>query len=103
MDAGESFHFYHADLSPTNIMVSGDGSVTGILDWESTAFYPRMWIGIKPKASYGFILKDFDGDKWLWRNILLEALKKRNFVPDVVFSLLQKGEAAMLKANDHLP
>ena len=60
MDAGTNFHFYHADLGPTNIMVSGDGNVTGILDLESAAFYP---IGTKPKMSYGFILENVDGDR----------------------------------------
>lgn len=42
MEVGSTFHFYHADLSPTNVIVSTEGSVTAILDWESAAFCPRM-------------------------------------------------------------
>jgi len=83
MDAGENFPFYHADLSPTNIMVAGDGSVTGILDWESAAFYPRVWIATKPKVAYGFILEDVDGDEWEWRSLFVSALEEKQFSPDV--------------------
>jgi len=83
LDAGENFHFYHADLGPTNVMVSRDGRVTGILDWESAAFYPRVWIGTKPRVSYGFILEGVDGDKWAWSKLLSEALEERKFVPYV--------------------
>lgn len=100
MDAGKNFRFYHADLGPTNIMVSRDGRVTGILDWESAAFYPRVWIGTKPRVSYGFILEDVDGDRWAWSKLLAEALQERNFVPDVQgFSAFNKhrGEAARLQ------
>jgi serine/threonine protein kinase len=93
LDAGEIFHFSHADLSPTNIMVSDDGSVTGILDWESAAFYPRVWIGTKPKVSYGFILEDVDGDNWAWSKLLVEALEERQFSTDVTgFSDFRKKE-----------
>ena len=37
------FHYYHADLGPTNILVSEDGTVAGIIDWESAAFFPRFF------------------------------------------------------------
>ena len=47
----DTFHFYHADLGPTNIMVSADGEVTGIIDWESGGFYPRFWIATKTQVS----------------------------------------------------
>ena len=37
------FHFYHADLGPTNIMVSADdGVITAIIDWELAAYHPRV-------------------------------------------------------------
>lgn len=36
----------HADLSPRNIIVSGD-QVAGILDWEMAGFYPEYWEYIK--------------------------------------------------------
>ncbi len=52
----EHFLFYHADLGPTNIMISEDTKVTGILDWECAAFFPRFWIALKPGISAGFFL-----------------------------------------------
>ncbi|KAK4040838.1 kinase-like domain-containing protein [Parachaetomium inaequale] len=51
-DVGAALHFYHADLGPSNIMVSA-GAVTGILDWEGTGFFPRFWISTKPSVSPG--------------------------------------------------
>ena len=96
MDAGKKFYFAHLDLSPTNIMVSKDGTVTGILDWESAAFYPRVWIGTKPKVSYGFILEGVDKDVWAWRELLSEALQERRFVPDVEgFQVFRKRKAEL--------
>ncbi|KIH93618.1 hypothetical protein SPBR_04396 [Sporothrix brasiliensis 5110] len=82
---GAAFQFCHADLSPTNIMVSPtDGTVTSILDWESAAFYPRVWIATKARVSYGFILEDnVDDNVWAWTSVLLEALEKYNFYPNV--------------------
>ena len=79
-DIGEVFHFYHADLGPTNIMVSEDGEVTGILDWESAAFYPRFWIGTKPYVSADFVIqgKDQTG-KWDWSDMLVNALGHEGF------------------------
>uniref|UniRef100_A0A093V7A4 Uncharacterized protein YcbJ n=1 Tax=Talaromyces marneffei PM1 TaxID=1077442 RepID=A0A093V7A4_TALMA len=52
----DTFYFYHADLGPTNILVSQDGEVNGILDWESAAFYPDFWVSLKPYISAGFLL-----------------------------------------------
>lgn len=82
-EAGLKFHFYHADLSPTNIMVSADGNVTCILDWESAGFFPRMWIATKPRVCYAWVLEDVEGDAWAWRELLLEALAGRGYLPDV--------------------
>jgi hypothetical protein len=31
-DIEPEFHFYYADLGPTNIMVSDDGRLSGIID-----------------------------------------------------------------------
>lgn len=33
--------------------MSDDGSVAGILDWESAGCYPRFWVAIKPSVSPG--------------------------------------------------
>lgn len=83
METRSKFHFYHADLSPTNIMVSTDGNVTSILDWESAGFFPRMWIATKPRVCYAFILEYVEGDVWAWRKLLLKALAERRYLPDV--------------------
>ncbi|KAL1845356.1 hypothetical protein VTK73DRAFT_625 [Phialemonium thermophilum] len=82
MDAGETFYFCHVDLNPTNVMIL-HGRVTGIIDWESAAFYPRIWVGTKARVSYGFILEDVDGDQWAWSKLLSEAVQKRNLSSDV--------------------
>ncbi|KAH8723984.1 hypothetical protein GQ44DRAFT_773563 [Phaeosphaeriaceae sp. PMI808] len=56
LEIGELFHFYHADLGPTNILVSDEGEISGIIDRESAGFYPRFWVGAKPLVSAGFYL-----------------------------------------------
>ena len=60
---GLPFNFYHADLGPSNIMVSENGNVEGILDWESAGFYPRYWIV----------------SKVAWRDLLISMLRKEGF------------------------
>lgn len=77
----DTFHFHHADLGPTNIMVSADGDVTGIIDWESAGFYPRFWIATKPHVSPAF---DFcpvlpDVDFYAWRKGLTKKLESKNY------------------------
>ena len=77
----ESFHFHHADLGPTNIMVSADGEVTGIIDWESGGFYPRFWIATKPHVSPAF---DFcpelpEVNVYEWRRGLKGKLESKNY------------------------
>lgn len=81
-DIGRSLHFYHADLGPGNIMVSEEGNVEGILDWESAGFYPRCWIASKPMLSAGFYLSPMKGTKRVaWRDLLGRMLKKEDFEP----------------------
>ena len=75
-------HFYHADLGPSDIMVSEEGNVEGILDWESAGFYPRYWIILKPMRSAGFYLKSAEGTKReAWRDLLRHMLMKEGFEP----------------------
>ena len=77
----ESFHFYHADLGPTNIMVSAESEVTGIIDWESAGFYPRFWIPTKPLVSPAFtfcpVLPGVDDHEWARQ--LARQLTSRNY------------------------
>lgn len=81
-DIDAPFQFYHADLGPTNIMISGDGSVvTAIIDWESGAYYPRFWIATKPIASSVYWLECPTDDPKLWGKLLGEALKANDFQP----------------------
>jgi hypothetical protein len=83
---GETFHFYHADLGPTNILISDNGEeISGIIDWESAGVYPRFWIGTKPLVSAGFYLSP--GQDWekrkAWSVIFANALEQRGFGPQL--------------------
>lgn len=100
------FYFYHADLGPTNIMISEEGSlVTGIIDWESGAYYPRFYIVTKPAISSAYYLnrpteqqevltnekeeyekEGITDDEKLWGRLLSEALKAKGLgSPDETF------------------
>jgi aminoglycoside phosphotransferase (APT) family kinase protein len=35
--------FTHGDISPYNILVLDDGSVSAVLDWEAAGWYPEYW------------------------------------------------------------
>lgn len=39
--------FTHGDLAPRNIMVSEEGKVTGVIDWEDAGWYPAYWEYVK--------------------------------------------------------
>jgi len=75
------FYLYHADLGPTNIMISETGSVEGILDWESAGYYPWFWIATKPLVSAGFNLPTGSEDRYAWAKLLTCALKLEGFEP----------------------
>ncbi|KAL4933284.1 uncharacterized protein BDV17DRAFT_286960 [Aspergillus undulatus] len=36
--ATDKFHYYHADLGPTNILILEEGKINAVLDWESAGF-----------------------------------------------------------------
>lgn len=77
---GERFHFYHADLGPTNILISDDGTaVEAILDWESAGFYPRFWIALKPYRSGGFNLDAPDDSRYDRTDLLEPKLSEVGF------------------------
>lgn len=79
---GNEFHFYHADLGPTNIILSDDGFVKGILDWESAGFYPRFWISLKPYRSPGFNLDAPNDSRYAWADLLISKLSDMGFALD---------------------
>lgn len=78
----DEFHFYHADLGPTNIIISDDGVVEGILDWESAGFYPKFWIPLKPYRSRGFNLEGPSDSCYAWVDLLISKLSDMGFELD---------------------
>ncbi|VUC36984.1 unnamed protein product [Clonostachys rosea] len=75
------FHFYHADLGPKNIIIKEDGSLSGIIGWESAAYYPSFWVATKTS------LKNFhlDCDKDYpnqWGDMLRSELEKNHFLQE---------------------
>ncbi|KAL4781678.1 hypothetical protein BJX76DRAFT_359709 [Aspergillus varians] len=75
-------HFYHADLGPTNLLISDDGKIKAILDWESAGFYPKYWVTLKPYMSLGFCLPVAD-DRYAWADLLIAKLAEKGFVLDM--------------------
>ncbi|KAL9102404.1 MAG: hypothetical protein Q9163_002449 [Psora crenata] len=90
VDIGPSLHFCHADLGPGNIMVSKEGNVEAILDWESAGFYPRLWIASKPMLSAGFYLHCEGFEREAWGDLLRGMLEKEGYKP-VTFQNYQLG------------
>jgi len=80
--AQRRFCFYHADLGPKNIVVDDDGQLTGVLNWESAAFYPEFWLATKPLLSAGFFLENSEADRQAWASLLTSALQREGFAPD---------------------
>ena len=81
---GENFLFFHADLGPTNIMISEDAEITGILDWELAGFFPKFWIPLKVGISAGYLLDpDYVGTEKVartaWALPLMRALMDSGF------------------------
>jgi len=77
----EPFCFYHADLGPRNIIVGEDGSVVGIIDWESAGFYPMFWLGTKPLVSAGFFL--YEAERLAWARLLASTLEREGLMPNM--------------------
>jgi hypothetical protein len=77
------FYFKHADLGPTNIIVSEeDASIVGVIDWESAAYYPKLWLGTKPGVSAGFYLQGAD-DRKAWATLLGQRLERQGLPQDI--------------------
>lgn len=57
-----SLGFYHCDLGPGNIIVNG--SLIGILDWETAGFVPKEWVRTKFCLSSGMNLPAGDPPDW---------------------------------------
>ena len=97
------FPFYHPDLGPSNIIISSDGSVAGIIDWEAAGYYPRFWIATKPAFSPGL---DFDPpvagfEDAEWRRRLRAELEKLGFPQAGVWYMNWKEtRRAQLRPNE---
>jgi serine/threonine protein kinase len=35
--------FSHGDLAPRNVLVKRDGTITGLIDWDSAGWFPEYW------------------------------------------------------------
>uniref|UniRef100_A0A8H7NQ32 Aminoglycoside phosphotransferase domain-containing protein n=1 Tax=Bionectria ochroleuca TaxID=29856 RepID=A0A8H7NQ32_BIOOC len=81
---GRVFYLYHPELEPTNIFVTPDGRVTGILDWERAGYFPRCWISTKPQIADEFLLDAGPGvpDVTEWQRRLSTTLEERGFIPE---------------------
>ena len=77
----EDFHFYHPDLGPSNIIISDDGRVAGILDWESAGYYPAFWIATKPAVSpaFNFDARIEEHGEHEWRKCLRDELERLGY------------------------
>lgn len=78
---GGDFHFYHPDLGPGNIIMSDDGKVAGILDWEAAGYYPAFWIATKPSVSPGldFCPPVAECEDFEWRKCLRMELERLGY------------------------
>lgn len=52
----------HGDLRPRNIMVAENLTITGLIAWEMTGWYPEYWEYLK--ALNTFSAMDLEGDDW---------------------------------------
>jgi hypothetical protein len=79
-DIGNTFHCYHGSLAADSILVSDSDEITGILDWEFLAFYPKFYIALKPEISFAFRLGQYGGNnQWEWSTLLQNALIAEGF------------------------
>ncbi|KAI1323685.1 kinase-like domain-containing protein [Xylariaceae sp. FL0255] len=69
--------FTHGDLRPANIMVDtgkdGDWHVSGIVDWESSGFYPEYWESVKMTNNLSL------ADKWDWYDYMPASVSQQRY------------------------
>lgn len=66
----EELVFTHGDLYPRNLILSEDGTLAGIIDWETAGWYPKNWEGIKAMMGALYLTKSSDlVDREWWRYI----------------------------------
>ncbi|RDA88219.1 hypothetical protein CP532_0360 [Ophiocordyceps camponoti-leonardi (nom. inval.)] len=67
MPPATPYTFTHGDLTTRNIMVS-DGKVTGIIDWESSGFFPVWWEFVVTRVTN-------DDDDRAWKTLLRKHME----------------------------
>ncbi|GES64395.1 fungal specific transcription factor [Aspergillus terreus] len=68
MPPAAPYTFSHGDLTNVNIMVE-NGSLTGIIDWEASGYFPVWWEYALTSVGHG-------DDDWQWKALL------RKYMPD---------------------
>jgi len=64
---GTTFHFFHCDLGPGNLLIDDNGSL-GVIDWEMAGYVPKEWIRTRFRISSGMDLPvESPGEKVDWR------------------------------------
>jgi hypothetical protein len=80
---GDALVFHHADLGPTNILVSDDGNnIAAIIDWEVAGYFPDFWVATKPATVRAFQLDEaIVGPQAVdeWPSLFVEALVSKGF------------------------
>lgn len=69
--------FYHCDLGPGNIIVTGVNEPLGVIDWETAGFVPKGWVQTKFRLSSGMDLCGDDPRDW--RNRVSMKLEKEGY------------------------
>ncbi|KAI0521132.1 APH-domain-containing protein [Xylaria bambusicola] len=69
--------FTHGDIRPANIMMEADSGgrwrVSGIIDWETSGFYPEYWESVKMTNNLTHI------EKCDWYNYLPQSVSPRRY------------------------
>lgn len=62
----ETLVFTHGNIQPRNLLLTEDGGLSGVVNWDAAGWYPRFWEGIRavdpPGSTKGGVVLDRD---WL--------------------------------------
>ncbi|RKP33901.1 hypothetical protein BJ085DRAFT_24912 [Dimargaris cristalligena] len=66
-----TLYYTHGDIAPHNIMVDNNGTITALLDWEDTSFYPEYWEYVRSTrytewlAEVGLFMKPYYNEHYI--------------------------------------